>query len=57
MDDTSIRTNVDNLWEQFSKPLLGFIKKRVHNEQDAEDILQNVFYKIHNNINRLLGVK
>ena len=45
--------NVESIWKQFSKPLLSFIKRRVSNEQDAEDILQNVFCKIHNNISSL----
>jgi hypothetical protein len=37
---------VENIWEEFSIPLRSFIKKRVDNDQDVEDILQNVFYKI-----------
>ena len=41
------------IWEEFSKPLKGFIKRRVKNDQDADDILQNVFYKIHNSIGSL----
>ncbi len=53
MDNILVSENVESIWKQFSKPLLAFIKKRVSNEQDAEDILQNVFYKIHNNINSL----
>jgi len=31
------------------------IKRRVKNDQDVEDILQNVFYKIHNHISSLNG--
>jgi len=42
--------SVENIWENFSIPLRGFIKKRVANDQDVEDILQNVFYKIQNNL-------
>jgi RNA polymerase sigma factor (sigma-70 family) len=30
----------------YSKRLLGFIRKRVTNEADAEDILQDVFYQL-----------
>src|SRR5277367_2874675 len=30
----------------YSKRLLGFIRKRVNNEADAEDILQDVFYQL-----------
>lgn len=35
------------IWEEFRKPLQKFITRRVKNEAEAEDILQNVFYKIH----------
>lgn len=43
----------ENIWEEFSKPLKSYIKRRVENEQDVEDILQDVFLKIHNHIDRL----
>ncbi|NDL67570.1 RNA polymerase sigma factor SigZ [Anaerotalea alkaliphila] len=42
-----MRRNIQNLWEEFSAPLRGFIRKRVAKEQDVEDILQEVFLKIH----------
>lgn len=44
---------VENLWNDLRKPLKGFINKHIKNNQDADDILQNVFYKIHNNIGSL----
>ncbi|NCB75029.1 MAG: RNA polymerase sigma factor SigZ [Clostridia bacterium] len=53
MNNTLSSTNVENLWVHFSKPLMSFIKKSVNNDQDAEDILQDVFCKIQNNINSL----
>jgi RNA polymerase sigma-70 factor (ECF subfamily) len=34
------------IYSQFYKVLLGFIKSKVNNHQDAEDILQNVFIKV-----------
>lgn len=34
--------------QQFSGKLLGFIRKRVRNEEDAEDILQDVWYQLSN---------
>ena len=40
------------IWEELNIPLRNFIIKRVP-ESDAEDILQNVFYKIHNNIDQV----
>lgn len=42
------------IWEEFSVSLKGFIIKRVANEQDADDILQDIFIKIHNNIGSLI---
>ncbi|MHB8125410.1 MAG: RNA polymerase sigma factor SigZ [Desulfitobacteriaceae bacterium] len=41
------------LWEEFRVPLKYFIKKRIPNEQDTEDILQEVFFKIHSNMGSL----
>jgi RNA polymerase sigma-70 factor, ECF subfamily len=38
---------------ELSIPLKSFIKRRVKNHEDAEDILQTVFYKIHNSISNL----
>ncbi|MDF2499434.1 MAG: rpoE [Anaerosporomusa subterranea] len=38
------------IWEDFSIPLKKFIAKRVRNEYDTEDILQEIFCKIHNHI-------
>lgn len=43
-----------DIWKEFNEQLLGFIKARVHNVENAEDILQEVFIKIHKNIE---GVK
>lgn len=44
---------INSIWEEFSTPLRSFIKRRVQNEQDAEDILQEVFLKIHSSIESL----
>jgi len=46
-------TSVESIWEEFSIPLKSFIKKRINNDLDVEDILQIVFLKIHNNIGNL----
>lgn len=43
------------IWEELSVSLKGFIRKRVANEQDADDILQEVFIKIQNNIEGLMN--
>lgn len=53
MNKLSGTTAVENIWNDFSKPLKSFIRRHVKNDQDAEDILQDVFCKIHNNIGSL----
>jgi len=42
-----------DVWTTFSERLLRFIRKRVANEHDAEDVLQDVFVKIHQRIDQL----
>ena len=37
----------DELWRAFGGPLKGFIAKRVRDEHDAEDLLQEVFLRTH----------
>ena len=41
------------IWEEFRDSLKGFISARVQNKDDAEDILQDVFFKIHKKIDTL----
>lgn len=41
--------NITAIIGDYSKRLLGFIKKRIGNEADAEDILQDVFYQLAGN--------
>ncbi len=43
------KRNVTSIIGDYSKRLLGFIRKRVSNEADAEDILQDVFYQLAGN--------
>ena len=43
----------DQLWETFSAPLHQFIRRRVADPHSAEDILQDVFLKIHTQIGTL----
>jgi RNA polymerase sigma-70 factor (ECF subfamily) len=47
----------EHLWEAFHTPLHGFIRKRVPDENVAEDLLQEVFLKIHLHIEELQDVK
>ncbi len=44
MTDTR-KSNITEVINTYSKRLMGFIRKRVNNEADAEDILQDVFYQ------------
>jgi len=41
------------VWEKFNQRLRNFILNRVNDPQDAEDILQDVFVKIHEHIHTL----
>ena len=42
---TEQKRNITRVINDYSRRLLGFIRKRVTNEADAEDILQDVFYQ------------
>jgi RNA polymerase sigma factor (sigma-70 family) len=42
----SQKRNITETINAYSKRLMGFIRKRVTNEADAEDILQDVFYQL-----------
>jgi RNA polymerase sigma factor (sigma-70 family) len=39
------KRNITQVINDYSKRLMGFIRKRVTNEADAEDVLQDVFYQ------------
>lgn len=41
------------IWDRFHQQLRGFIVKRVENPEDADDILQEVFIKIHTHLDSL----
>ena len=43
----------ETVWEEFNTGLKHFILKHVHDEPSAEDILQDVFLKIHTHIGNL----
>ncbi|WP_088102905.1 RNA polymerase sigma factor SigZ [Halalkalibacter urbisdiaboli] len=45
--------NIEQIWEELSFSVMRFIRERVSNEQDAEDILQKVFIKIYNHLSDL----
>ena len=45
------------VWEAFHTPLQQFIRRRVSDEDTAEDVLQDVFLKIHQHMETLRDVK
>ncbi len=46
MESTEI-SPVEAMWERYSRRLLDFIRSRVGDEAEAEDILQEVFIRVH----------
>ena len=48
-----VAVSTDQIWREFGDRLRFFILRRVRSEHDAEDILQDVFSKIHNNFHTL----
>jgi len=50
MDKVLETVSTEDIWEQFNVPLRGFVKKRVSNDPDVDDILQDIFCSIHKNI-------
>jgi len=51
----AVSTCINCVWEEFSVPLKRFIKKRVAHEQDADDIFQEIYLKIHKNIGSVMN--
>lgn len=45
--------NLQTVWQELRTALKHFIRSRVSNEQDSEDILQEVFIKLHNHLPEL----
>lgn len=48
-----MHSEITLLWNKFNKELLYFINKRIKNIDISKDILQDVFIKIHLNIDKL----
>lgn len=44
---------INEIWEEFGLPLKNFIRKRIPNDQDVDDVLQEVFLKILKNADSL----
>lgn len=45
--------STEEIWEKFSQKLYSFIYSRVNSKVEAEDILQDVFLKIHTKLDSL----
>lgn len=43
----------EQVWMAFAEPLRAFLRRRVSNEANADDLLQDVFLKIHTHIGTL----
>jgi len=52
-----MKIETEYIWETFHVPLFQFIQKRVADSQTAEDLLQEVFLKIHQHIEALGDLK
>ena len=48
-----MKENIEELWLKLGDKLKAFILSRVHNETTADDILQEVFLKVHSKIDTL----
>lgn len=53
MDQDLVTFRTEDIWEQFHVPLHGFVKRKIKNEADVDDIVQNIFCAIHLNIQHL----
>jgi DNA-directed RNA polymerase specialized sigma24 family protein len=47
------KNSITQAIKSYSKYLFNFIKRRVDSQEDAEDILQDVFYQFAGNTSRL----
>ena len=45
--------DTQGIWDAFSDRLRSFVRRRVEHGPDVDDILQDVFYKIHSNLHQL----
>jgi RNA polymerase sigma-70 factor, ECF subfamily len=52
-----VQTTTERVWETFQVPLQQFIRRRISDDDTAEDLLQDVFLDIHQHIDTLRDVK
>ncbi|MBD5265643.1 MAG: RNA polymerase subunit sigma-24, partial [Bacteroides sp.] len=46
MEKKSQKNNIESVFTEYSPRLLGYIRSQVSSHEDAEDILQDVFYQL-----------
>lgn len=46
-------SDTQHIWNSFSTHVYNFVKTKVSRKEDAEDILQDIFIKIHLNLDKL----
>jgi RNA polymerase sigma-70 factor, ECF subfamily len=44
---------IDEIWDEYHSKLLSFIRKRIGDKDSAEDILQDIFVRVHSKIDTL----
>ena len=53
--DENDRNEIGGIFERHSNALLNFIRKSVHNEEDAQDILSETFFRVVRYYENFLG--
>lgn len=53
LESPKTRSDVETLWREFALPVRNFLRARTRTEADAEDLLQEVFLRIHKSITTL----
>ena len=46
MERMPVKNNIESIFTEYSPRLLGYIRSQVDSLEDAEDILQDVFYQL-----------
>ena len=49
--------NVESVWNEFSGQIRSYLLGKVNRKDDADDLLQDIFIKIHNNLGELKDEK
>lgn len=45
--------NTEHLWNRFSEHVRNFVRQKISDEKDAEDVLQDIFMRIHKGLPKL----